>query len=162
MDIPMSLIYFGMFVILIALGFFVGGTTERRHLADLTRREEATSGFLATQSKHFLGNPEAGHTPTIVVKEVVIASDYLKTFLAKLRNIFGGEVRSFETLLERARREALLRIIEEAQSNGYNAICNLRLNTAEIGGNLDKKGAAMASILASATAYRTTIGETIV
>jgi uncharacterized protein YbjQ (UPF0145 family) len=98
----------------------------------------------------------------MIVKEVVIASDYLKSFLAKLRNIFGGEVRSFETLLERARREALLRIIEEAQSNGYNAICNLRMDTAEIGGNLDKKGAAMATILASATAYRTTIGETIV
>lgn len=153
------LISFGFFVLLIALGFFVGGTTERRHLADLTRREEATSGFLSTQSKYFLGNIEAGHTPTMIVKEVIIASDYLKSFLAKLRNIFGGEVRSFETLLERARREALLRIIEEAQSNGYNAICNLRMDTAEIGGNLNKRGAAMASILASATAYRTTTGE---
>ena len=153
---------FGIFVFLIALGFFVGGATERRHLADLTRREEATSGFLATQTKCFLGHPEVGHSPTMIVKEVVIASDYLKSFLAKLRNVFGGEVRSFETLLERARREALLRIIEEAQSNGYNAICNLRMDTAEIGGNLDKKGAAMATILASATAYRTTMGETIV
>lgn len=157
-----ALIYFGFFVFFILLGFFVGGATERRHLANLTRREEATSGFLATQSKHYLGNPEAGHTPTMIVKEVIIASDYLKSFLAKLRNIFGGEVHSFETLLERARREALLRIIEEAQSNGYNAICNVRMDTAEIGGNLDKKGAAMASMLASATAYRTTMGETIV
>ena len=153
---------FGIFAFLIALGFFAGGATERRHLADLARREEATSGFLATQTKYFLGHPEVGHSPTMIVKEVVIASDYLKSFLAKLRNVFGGEVRSFETLLERARREALLRIIEEAQSNGYNAICNLRMDTAEIGGNLDKKGAAMATILASATAYRTTIGETIV
>ena len=157
-----AIIYFGFFMILMALGFFAGGATERRHLADLARREEATSGFLATQTKYFLGHPEAGHSPTMIVKEVVIASDYLKSFLAKLRNIFGGEVRSFETLLERARREALLRIIEEAQSNGYNAICNLRMDTAEIGGNLDKKGAAMATILASATAYRTTIGKTIV
>ncbi len=157
-----ALIYFGFFIVLITLGFVVGGATERRHLADLAQREEATSGFLATQSKYFLGNPEAGHTPTIVVKEVIIASDYLKSFLAKLRNIFGGEVRSFQTLLDRARREALLRIIEEAQSNGYNAICNLRMDTAEIGGNLNKKGAAMATILASATAYRTTMGETIV
>ena len=157
-----ALIYLGFFIVLIALGFFVGGATERRHLADLARREEATSGFLATQSKYFLGNPEANQTPTMVVTEVIIASDYLKSFLAKLRNIFGGEVRSFQTLLDRARREALLRIIEEAQSNGYNAVCNLRMDTAEIGGNLDKRGAAMASILASATAYRTTMGETIV
>ena len=156
------LIGFGIFVIFIALGFFVGGTTERRHFARLERREAATRGFLATQSKYYLGNPEPGHTPTLIVKEVIIASDYLKSFLAKLRNIFGGEVYSFESLLERARREALLRIIEEAQSNGYNAICNLRMDTAEIGGNLDKRGTAMASILASATAYRTRLGKTIV
>jgi uncharacterized protein YbjQ (UPF0145 family) len=155
MDLIITL---GIFVILLALGFFVGGMTERRHFADLMQREEATRGFLATQSKYFLGTPEAGHTPTMIVKEVIIASDYLKTFLANLRNIFGGEVYSFESLLERARREALLRIIEEAEASGYNAICNLRMDTAEIGGNLNKRGAAMASILASATAYRTVVG----
>lgn len=139
---------------LLGLGFFVGGHTERRHFANLEEREAAVAGFVSTQSKHFLGIPEPGHAPTMIVKEVIIASDYLKTFLAKLKNIFGGEVHSFQTLLERARREALLRIVEEAHANGYNAICNLRMDTAEIGGNMRKKGTAMAAVMASATAYR--------
>ena len=141
--------------ILLALGFIVGGRTERNHFMSLEDRENALAHFVSTQSKHYLGQPELGRPPTMIVKEVIIASDYLKTFVAGIRNIFGGEVKSFESLLERARREALLRIIEEAQANGYNAICNLRMETAEIGGNLSKKGTAMASVLASATAYRT-------
>lgn len=144
--------------ILLALGFFVGGRTERKHFANLEDRESAIADFVSTQSKHYLGQPQPGHPPTMIVKEVIIASDYLKTFVAGIRNIFGGEVKSFESLLERARREALLRIIEEANANGYNAICNLRMETAEIGGNTRRKGTAMASILASATAYRTNLG----
>ena len=140
---------------LLTLGLIVGGRTERKHFADLQAREAVLSNFVSTQSKHYLGQPQLGQPPTMIVKEVIIASDYLKTFLAGLRKIFGGEVRSFESLLERARREALLRIIEEAQANGYNAICNLRMETAEIGGNMRTRGTAMASVLASATAYRT-------
>lgn len=149
------LVVVGITLLLLSLGFFVGGYNERRHFAELDRRELAVADFVSTQSKHFLGYPEPGHPPTMIVKEVIIASDYLKTFLASLKNIFGGEVRSFETLLERARREALMRIVEEARANGYNAICNLRMETAEIGGNTSRKGIAMAAVLASATAYRT-------
>ena len=151
------LVVVGITLFLLSLGFFIGGYNERRHFADLGRRELAAADFISTQSKHYLGQPVPGHPPTMIVKEVIIASDYLKTFLASLKNIFGGEVHSFETLLERARREALMRIVEEARANGYNAICNLRMETAEIGGNMQGKGIAMASILASATAYRTSL-----
>ncbi len=146
----------GVFFGLLALGYFVGGWNERRHFASLENREADFAPFISTQSRYYLGRPQTSHPPTLIVKEVIIASDYLKTFLASLRNLFGGDVRSFETLLERARREALLRIIEEANANGYNAICNLRIDSAEIGGNQNrKKGIAMAAVMASATAYRT-------
>ena len=43
---------------------------------------------------------------TLVMGEVVIASDYFKTFVASLRNIVGGEVKAYQTMLSRARREA--------------------------------------------------------
>ena len=95
--------------------------------------------------------------PQMYVAEVVIATDYLKTFLAGLRKFFGGEIRSYQTLLVRARREATLRILEQARQQGYNAICNLRLENADIGGNNNAKGVAMVAILASATAYRASI-----
>jgi uncharacterized protein YbjQ (UPF0145 family) len=63
-------------------------------------------------------------------------------------------MKSYQSLATRARREALLRIIEKAKSQGYNAICNLRMDSADIGGSAtSKKGSVMVSIIASATAY---------
>jgi uncharacterized protein YbjQ (UPF0145 family) len=90
----------------------------------------------------------------MVVAETVIATDYLKSFVASIRRLFGGEVRSYHSLLARARRETTQRLVEQAQAMGHNAICNLRLVTADVGGSTaSKKGAAMVAILGSATAY---------
>ena len=98
----------------------------------------------------------------IVYGETVIASDYLKTFFASLRGIFGGEVRSFQKMQERARRESVLRLIEAARNEGYNAVCNVRLETADVGGGAmtrKKKGFPMSAILASGTAYNAATGD---
>ncbi len=143
-----------MFLALILLGLIAGGAAERAHFTSLAAREQATRGFLLTQTRRYLDIEPGGPPPQMLMAEVVIASDYLKSFLASLRNLFGGEVKSYQTLLERARREATLRIVEQARRQGYNAICNLRLETADIGGNFTGKGAAMVAIIASATAYR--------
>jgi uncharacterized protein YbjQ (UPF0145 family) len=67
--------------------------------------------------------------------------------------LFGGEMKSFHVLLQRARREATQRIIEHASHMGYNAICNLRLDSADLGGNSKGRGAAIVCIFATATAY---------
>ena len=85
--------------------------------------------------------------------EVTIASDYLKSFLAGLRNLFGGEVQSFQTMLDRAREEALMKILDRAKALGYTAICNVRFENADVGGNSTKKKASMVAIIASGTAY---------
>jgi uncharacterized protein YbjQ (UPF0145 family) len=61
-------------------------------------------------------------------------------------------VKSFETLLERGRREVTIQLKEQAASEGYNAICNVRLNTASVGG-MSNRAAAMASVIGWATAY---------
>lgn len=141
------------FVGLIVLGLVVGRATERMHFRNLDRREQQVADMLVTQLKSFPDRVAGDPPPTLLVGEVVIATDYLKSFLAKLRNIFGGEVRSYQSLLTRARREAMLRIQEQARGTGYNAVCNVRIQTADIGGSTTKRKVAMAAILASATAY---------
>jgi uncharacterized protein YbjQ (UPF0145 family) len=143
-------------IALLALGLFAGGTTERRHLRSLEKRETAMRDMTVTQIKSFPGYLPGSPTPQMIVAEAVIATDYLKSFLANLRNIFGGQIDSYQTMLIRARREATLRILEQARQQGYNSICNLRLDTADVGGNsvtAGKQGMVMAAILASATAY---------
>lgn len=149
-----ALIGFGFFLFLLALGLFVGGYRERSHIARLDLREQATAHILVTQLKSFPSAVPGDTPPRLLVAEAVIATDYLKSFLAGLRNIFGGEVRSFQSLLTRARREALLRIVEAAEREGYNAVCNVRFDMADVGGNSGvSQKMPMASILASATAY---------
>lgn len=73
---------------------------------------------------------------TLVMGEVVIAADYFKTFAAGIRNLIGGEVRTYQTLLTRARREAKLRMIDEAQALGSELVINVRFEWSTVGPRL--------------------------
>ncbi len=138
---------------LLLLGLIVGGQRERHHFAQLDRRERGMQDILVTQVKTFPHHQAGERPPMMVIGEAVIATDYLKSFLASLRNFFGGEVRSYQTLMSRARREALLRAMAEARRAGFNALCNVRYQTADVGGSNAGRKVAMAAIIAVATAY---------
>lgn len=146
----------GIPLFLLALGLFVGRHTERRHFRNIEQRERQMSDMLVTQLKSFPATAPGDPPACLVVAEVVIATDYLKSFLAKLRNIFGGEVKSYRSLLVRARSEATLRMQEQASRQGYNAICNVRFQMADIGGNSTTRKVATVAIIASGTAYHVT------
>ncbi len=144
----------GITVFLLAIGLFVGGAIERRHFAHLDEREAQNSGFLVTQLKSYPGAVAGDPPPTMLCGEAVISSDYLKTWLGGIRKIFGGEMKSYQSLLVRARREALQRVVEQARSMGYNAVCNVRYASTDISGaSKSRRRAVMVTILASATAY---------
>ena len=138
---------------LLALAWFTGSAVERRHFRSLAIRERETSGMLVSQLKSFPASRAGSPPPCLVVSQVVIATDYLKSFLAGLRKIIGGELRSYRSLVERARREAILRLVEEARGLGYDAVCNIRIESSDVGGSERGKGATMVTLLASGTAY---------
>ncbi len=138
---------------LLLVGWLAGSTAERNHLRSLKSREAALAHMLVTDLRSFPGLAGGGKTPTLIVGEVVIATDYLKTFLTGLKKLVGGELRSYLSLVERARREALLRVLEEAHRQGYNAVGNIRLDSADVGGVAKGRGAAMVTLIASGTAY---------
>ena len=117
---------------LILLGFVVGRSRERAHIADLDRREAATSSILVVDVKSVPPGATAA-SGTLVSGEVVVAADYFKAIAAALRNLVGGELRSFQTLLIRARREARLRMIEQAQELGSDTIINVRFEWSDVG-----------------------------
>jgi len=76
--------------------------------------------------------------------------DYFKRLLASLRNIFGGTVKSYESLIDRARREALLRMKEKAPQASM--IVNVRIETTTVGRKANKKGVGCLEALAYGTA----------
>ena len=89
----------------------------------------------------------------LVMGNVVISQDYFKRFAASIKGIFGGNIRVFESLLERARREALVRMKGVAHARGYNTIINVRIETARLASSRrDGKGTAGVEILAFGTA----------
>ncbi len=139
---------------LLGIGFFNGRRVERKHFAELEAREAAVSHLIQTNTKFIPRELDFNHAE-LLVGEVVIGSDYFKNFLAALRTFFGGEVKSLETLMVRARREAILRVLEAAAAKGAVAVFNLRIVTSNIGTTQGKKKAAMGELLAYGTAcYR--------
>lgn len=139
---------------LLGIAFFNGRRVERKHFADLDAREASVRHLIVTNTKTIPPELDFNHAE-LLVGEVVIASDYFKNFLAGLKGFFGGEVRSLETLMVRARREATLRVLEAAAAKGAVAVFNLRLETSNIGTTKGKKQAAMGELLVYGTAcYR--------
>jgi uncharacterized protein YbjQ (UPF0145 family) len=116
----------------ILLGYLVGRAREAKHLADLDRREAAAAGVTVVDVKQIPPGFAAGGG-RLVMGEVVIATDYFKSFMAMLRNIVGGELKSYQSLLSRARREARLRMIEEAQALGADLVVNVRFEWSNVG-----------------------------
>ena len=55
-----------------------------------------------------------------------------RDFLAGLRNIIGGEIKSYTNMLSDAREEALDRMVEEAEALGANAVVEVRFSTSTV------------------------------
>lgn len=148
--------------LLLGCGFFFGSYIERKHLEDLDAREAENDDIMVTQLKDFPGGCDPSCTPEAITKEVVIGSDYLKRFLMTIKNIIGGELTSYQTMIFRARREALQRVIEEARESGYNAVCNVRMYMTYLGGSpsvSEGNNMKIAEIMVVGTAYNTAEGE---
>ena len=120
-----------VFLILLALGYGFGRAAELRHFKNIQKREKLLQSIPAIASKI----PDPSLHPRqvqLVAGNVVISVDYFKRFIAGLRNLVGGRVTAYETLLDRARREAILRMKEEAKTLGANLVFNVKFETASI------------------------------
>ncbi len=137
------------------LGAWISGTLlERRHLKSLLLLESGSRGVLAVTIEDL---PADWHVESceLVMGNVVISLDYFKRFAAGIKGIFGGNIRVFEPLLERARREALIRMKGVARARGYDTIINVRIETATLASaRRDGKGTAGVEILAFGTAIK--------
>ena len=124
---PLDLI---VFLVLLASGYIFGQAAEKRHYKSIFEREKALQNILCSSERRL---PEMGNVEgTLVTGSVVISIDYFKRFVAGLRNLFGGRISAYETLMDRARREAMLRMKAEAKAYGAKSVWNIRLETSSI------------------------------
>ena len=120
-----------VFLVLLALGYGFGRYSEKKHYKSIFKREKALNNIPAIASK-IPPFRRQDLKSQLVTGSVVISVDFFKRFIAGLRNIFGGRVTSYETLLDRARREAILRMKEEAKNLNAELVFNIKLETSSI------------------------------
>ena len=127
-------------IFLLLLGFFAGRYAEHRHYRSIREREEKMLTTPAVTTKTLDdGRPVA--QAELAVGSVVISVDYFKRFLMGFRRIFGGEVKSYSPLIDRGRREAILRMKESHPD--ADLYLNCRMETAAI---FNGKGKATGSV----------------
>ncbi len=144
-------IQLGIPVFLLVLGYISGRIIDRNRHHYLKQKEEELRDLPYTNLK----TPPSGWEEAdakLVTGSVVIANNYFKFFLSAFRNIFGGEMESYQVLLDHARRVALVRMLEEARQMHAETVINVRLETSSIQGNNQRNGAAGVELIAYGTA----------
>jgi uncharacterized protein YbjQ (UPF0145 family) len=139
-------------VFFILAGMVIGKGIELHHFRVLAEQEQEYQDILVTNLKTYPPQLENAQ-PFLVMGSAVIATDYFKVFAAKLRTLFGGEMKSYVTLMERARRQAVLRMLEQAKSQGARVVWNVRYETTCTGGQQSKKPGGV-EIMAYGTALK--------
>lgn len=55
-----------------------------------------------------------------------------RDIFAGLKNIIGGEISEYTSLLAQAREQAIKRMLDDAQKFGADAVVNVRFNTSQV------------------------------
>jgi uncharacterized protein YbjQ (UPF0145 family) len=116
----------------IVLGNIFGRMAEAKHYRSIIAREKDFLGLPATSLKTVLGSGPVVRSE-LVTGSVVVAVDHFKKAASALRSLVGGPVQSYESLLDRAKREAVLRLKESCPD--AHEIVNVRLETMPLTGN---------------------------
>jgi uncharacterized protein YbjQ (UPF0145 family) len=90
----------------------------------------------------------------LVTGQVVIGSDPFKRYIANLVNLIGGRVSVFEAPMDRARREAILRMKEKALHLRADEVVNFRIETMSICGGKSAQPLGIVEVVAYGTAVR--------
>ena len=70
----------------------------------------------------------------LIVRSRGIGAD----IMASLKGLIGGEIKQYTAMLEDSRREAMDRMVKNAQAMGANAIIMVRFDSGEAGQNMSE------------------------
>ena len=144
---------FGIPALLIVVAYITGSLIERRHFRRIIKREDELRDIL-TFAVRRAPKDLALSAPKLVCGSAVISVDYFKKFAASLRGIIGGRIGAYESLYERARREAIVRMKNDARRLGGNIVLNVKLESARI-----YAGGGRATVSIEAMAYGTAYSQ---
>ena len=137
----------------------LGGSWLIQHLIVSSRRKHLTAQeayfrerIPMTNLKQFpAGNCSA---PVLVTGSAVIANNYFVSFASAFKHIFGGELRGYTGMCSDARHLALVRMLQEAEQQGADAVCNVRFETATIASANNTQQSGGVELIAYGTAFK--------
>ncbi len=143
------LVYASPFLILFTT-YFIGRSIEKSHYKNIKERENGWTHIPTTTGKDLSGMPQIV-SAELAIGSVVISVDRFKRWLSGFRKIFGGEMKSYSSVIDRGRREAILRMKEACPDADMFVNCRIMTSTISNG-----KGKAIgcSEVLAYATAIR--------
>lgn len=127
------------FILASSLGPFlfswvVGNWHQKRIIERLLEREAALPrDNLSTMKTPLSGKDITGSQ--LLMANVVSAPSHWQLFIARIKSIFGGNIKHLDLMLDWGRSEALQRLREQASELGFDDIINLRMETSTISMN---------------------------
>ena len=151
---------FAMLVVYVVLPLlFLGGTWLTQHMIVRSRRKYLSEReayyrerIPVTNLKRF---PDANcSSSSLVTGAAVIAGNYFISFVSMFKHLFGGELKGYTGMCADARRLALVRMLQDAEAIGADAVCNVRFETSTINSAEQRQKTAGVELIAYGTAYR--------
>ena len=139
--------------ILLLVGLVFGRMAEKRHFAELAKKEAELRDILVFTGKVVPADLDVAHS-ALVCGSVVVAEDYFKRVAAAVKSLVGGRLTAYESLMDRGRREAVVRMKEQARRLGATMVFNVRFETASLaeGSSPQQKAMFSAEFIAYGTA----------
>jgi len=131
------LIQYGVFLVLLVVGLLAGSAAERRHYRQIKIQEFNLRDVLVFNERRLPADLQVARSQ-LVIGSVVIGEDYFKRIAASLKSIFGGRLTVYESLMDRGRREAVIRMKRQARELGAHMVFNVRFETASL--SEDRRG----------------------
>lgn len=144
---------FGVVLALLIVGLVAGGAAERRHYRRL-REKEAELGDILVFNERAPPPDLVIARSRLVTGSVVIGEDYFKRVAASLKSLVGGRLTVYESLMDRGRREAVVRMKEQARHLGATMVFNVRFETSSLS---EQTGGRQATFSAEFIAYGTAL-----
>ena len=85
----------------------------------------------------------------LVTGETIIGANFIKDFLAGIRDIVGGRSKSYEKVLQEGKETSVREMMQRAQELGANAIVGIDIDYETVG-----QGGSMLMVAVSGTAVR--------
>lgn len=119
---------------LLLIGWGIGRIKIRNHQKRLDEQEDALKAIRLHNVKYKPDYAaEKNAKAVLVTGSLVLSIDVFRRVIAGFIQLAGGEVNNYTDLLDRGRRDALLRLKAKAHALGADDIYNIKIQSASIG-----------------------------